>query len=118
MRVLLTAHDSPYGTSERLFNALRLAAALQKQPEPAEVRLFLASDAVYAGMRNQLRPDGQYNVEEMVRSLLEAGAQVTLCQTCVDHRGLFGVELIPGVRIGSMMELAEWTLTSDRVIGF
>jgi len=115
--VLLIVQDAPYG-SERPFNALRLAAALQKADPPAHVRLSLLSDAVTLALRDQLRPDGQYNLETMLREFLDAGGEAKACSVCVDHRGLFRLKLVEGVTIGSMSELANWVLTSDRVIAF
>ena len=43
-KTLFILNDPPYG-AERVFNGLRLAAALAKHDD-AEVRVFLMSDAV------------------------------------------------------------------------
>ncbi|HEY3285336.1 MAG TPA: DsrE family protein [Armatimonadota bacterium] len=117
MATLLILSDSPYG-SERSFNGLRLASALQKDQTPGAVRVFLLSDAVTCALPNQLRPEGASNVEQMLTELLASGAEVKACMTCVDQRGLFKLSLIQGVQIGSMAELAAWTQSSERVITF
>ncbi|MDI5349521.1 hypothetical protein MJL48_33145, partial [Salmonella enterica subsp. enterica serovar Kentucky] len=39
--------------SESLFNSLRLAIALREQESHLDLRLFLMSDAVTAGLRGQ-----------------------------------------------------------------
>jgi hypothetical protein len=46
-RVLIILNDPPYGT-ERVFNGLRLADAVAKREEGAELRIFLMGDAVVA----------------------------------------------------------------------
>lgn len=117
MVALLIVNDGPYQT-ERAYNAFRLAAALRKEPVAAEVRVFLLSEGVTCALPDQLRPEGQYNVEQQIRDLLAAGGEVRVCGNCVDHRGLFKLTLIEGVRIGSMPELAQWVAEADKVITF
>ncbi len=45
MKILLIINDAPYG-SEKPYNAMRLAMALQRGQTDAEVRIFLMADAV------------------------------------------------------------------------
>lgn len=71
--VALILNNAPYG-DERPYNALRLALALVKAGE--EVRLFLLADAVFCAMQNQQTPDGYYNIERMIRSLVRRGTAV------------------------------------------
>ncbi len=59
----LVVNDAPYGT-EKAYNALRLAIALQAKG--ASVRVFLMADAVYCGLPGQQTPPGYYNIEEML----------------------------------------------------
>ena len=47
--VVLIANGAAYG-HESLFNALRLAIALKEQQSSLDLRLFLMSDAVVAGL--------------------------------------------------------------------
>ena len=47
--VVLIANGAAYG-HESLFNALRLAIALKEQQSNLDLRLFLMSDAVVAGL--------------------------------------------------------------------
>ncbi|HSV73098.1 MAG TPA: DsrE family protein, partial [Chthonomonadales bacterium] len=84
----------------------------------AHVRLSLLSDAVAIALRDHLRPDGQYNLERMLHDFLEAGGEAKASSSCMDHRGLSRLRLIDGVTIGSMAELANWALASDRIIAF
>ena len=53
-------------------NALRLAMNLIKRPQAA-VRLFLIGDGVACARKGQSTPDGYYNVERMVRSVVRRG---------------------------------------------
>ena len=116
MNVLLILNEAPYG-SERFFTALRLATALQAREQPTSMAIFLASDAVLAALTGQ-SPSQGYNIEKMLSDLLAAGAQVEVCVTCVETRGLRSLDLIPGVQIGTMAHLAEWVAEADRVLSF
>ena len=115
--ILIILHAPPYG-SERCLSALRLANALVgREGEKPEVRLFLMSDATVLGLPNQ--QDGAGNgLQGMVEQLVAAGVPVKLCRTCALARGLVELPLIPGCSIGTLPELAEWTLVADKVITF
>jgi uncharacterized protein involved in oxidation of intracellular sulfur len=115
--ILIIVHAAPYG-SERCLSALRLAAALAgRQGERPAVRLFLMSDAVVLGLPNQT--DGAGNgLQGMVEQLVGQGVPIKLCRTCAQARGIVDLPLIPGAAIGTLPELAEWTLTADKVITF
>jgi len=117
VNVLLIVNEGPY-SGERAFNALRLAAALQGRSDTEKVRMFFVSDGVYAGMPNQLRPDGSYNIENMLAGVMAGGAEVKLCSVCSDQRGMLAMRLGEGIAIGSMKELAEWVAVSDRIVTF
>jgi uncharacterized protein involved in oxidation of intracellular sulfur len=117
MIVTLLLNDAPYGT-EKSYNALRLAMALQKEHPDTEVRIFLMADAVGCALPNQVTPQGYYNIERMVRSIIAKKGVVRLCGTCADVRGIKGLQLIEGAELGSMSELAQWTLESDRMLVF
>ncbi|EQB63852.1 MAG: hypothetical protein RBG1_1C00001G1431 [candidate division Zixibacteria bacterium RBG-1] len=77
MRVLFVINDAPYG-SEKAYNALRLAMALQAQQSEAEVRVFLIADAVNCALPNQKTPSGYYNIERMLKSIISKGAKIKL----------------------------------------
>ncbi len=115
MTVLLVLKHAPY-SNEYAFHTLRLAAALQQHEAKPAVRIFALSDGVHCVVPNQLRPDGMHNVEQMLTELIAGGAEVKACMTCLDHRGLFGAKLIDGVQIGTMPDLAAWTIEADRVV--
>jgi len=115
MKILLILNDPSYGT-ERSYNALRLAKALSRQ-EGTEVTVFLLADAVACARRGQKVPQGFYNLELMVKSVLRGG-DVLLCGTCMDARGLDDADIIDGARRSDMNGLAERTLAADRVLVF
>ena len=115
--ILIIVHAPPYG-SERCLSALRLATALVgSEGERPEVRLFLMSDATVLGLPNQV--DGVGNgLQGMIEQLVSQGVPVKLCRTCALARGIAELPLIPGTVIGTLPELAEWTLCADKVITF
>lgn len=117
MKVLFILNDAPYG-GERIYNALRLTHALTKRDASAEVTIFLMADAVLAAKAQQKTPEGYYNVERMLKRVLAGKGLVLLCGTCLDARGLVEGELIAGARRSTMDELAEATLSADKVLVF
>lgn len=115
-RILVIANGAPYG-SELLFNALRLSIAIREQSPDCELKLFLMSDAVSAGIRGH-KPHEGYNLQQMLEILTAQNVEVKLCKTCTDGRGISQLPLIEGVEIGTLVELAQWTLAADKVLTF
>jgi uncharacterized protein involved in oxidation of intracellular sulfur len=117
VKVLFVINDAPYGT-EKAYNALRLAMALQKEQQDVGVRVFLMADAVGCALPGQSTPQGYYNVERMLRSVVARGGEVKLCGSCMDARGLGDLDLVKGTGRGSMAELARWSIDSDKIFTF
>ena len=118
MKILLIINDAPYGT-EKAYNALRMAMMLQKEhSDTTEVRVFLLADAVTCALPNQSTPQGYYNIERMLRAVINKGGQIKACGTCSEARGIKGLTLIEGVEISTMSQLAKWSVESDKVISF
>ncbi|MBW6395920.1 DsrE family protein [Thermus sp. SYSU G05001] len=117
MRVLFIINDAPYG-SEKAYNALRMAMTLQKQHPDVEISIFLLADAVICALPNQTTPQGYYNIERMLRAVISKGGRVKACGTCSEARGIKGLPLIEGVEIGTMADLAQWTVEADKVLVF
>lgn len=116
--VLIIIHAPPYG-SERMLSGLRLATAIAGQEmDTVDLRLFMMSDAVTIGLSNHASGELGGGLPQILEDLVRRGAQVRLCRTCVQARGMAELELIPGVLIGTMPELAEWTLAADKTITF
>ncbi|RJQ53185.1 MAG: hypothetical protein C4521_07900 [Actinobacteria bacterium] len=116
MSYLFVLNDAPYGT-ERSYNGLRLANAIAKANEGAEVTVFLMADAVGCAKAGQKTPDCYYNLERMLKPILRRG-EVLLCGTCMDARGLTEDELMEGARRSSMVELTQRTVDADKVLVF
>lgn len=108
-------NDAPYGT-EKPWNALRLAKALIAIKQ--KINLFLMGDAVSIAKKGQQTPTGYYNLAQMLSELIALGTEVRACGTCVNSRGLKEEDLIEGVIIGKMLDLAHWTAESPKVITF
>ncbi|MBA1443695.1 MAG: DsrE family protein [Chromatiales bacterium] len=114
MNTLIILNDPPYGT-ERSYNGLRLAKALSKAD--AKVTLFLLADAVVCAKRGQKVPQGFYNIELMLKSIIRRG-EVLLCGACMDARGFTDDDIVHDARRSTMAELADRTLTADKVLVF
>jgi uncharacterized protein involved in oxidation of intracellular sulfur len=72
---LFLVNDSPYG-SERPYNALRLALKLAQRPE-THVQIFLMGDGVNCAVAGQKTPEGYFNVERMLKSIVRRGKVAT-----------------------------------------
>ena len=111
----IVIQDTPYG-SEKAYNAFRYASALLANQ--VMVNLFLLADGVGVAKRGQKTPTGYYNIANMLSQLIAKGVKVKTCGTCCAARGLNQQELIGGVEMGHMIDLAQWTKESDSVVTF
>ena len=117
MTLLFILNDAPYG-SEKVYNAFRLAMKSQQEHSEAEVRVFLMADAVTAAIPAQTTPQGYYNIERMLKSVLSKHGQIKICGTCVEACGIDKLGLIDGAEISPLSQLAQWTIDSDKVLTF
>lgn len=116
MKTLFILNDAPYGT-ERSYNGLRLAGALAKR-EGQEIKLFLIGDAAACAKSGQKVPQGYYNTELMLKSVIRHKSEVGVCGTCMDARGIAETELAEGVIRSTLEQLTDWTIWADKVITF
>lgn len=116
MTTLFILNDPPYGT-ERSYNGLRLAYALAKR-EGERVRVFLIGDGAACAKRGQKTPAGYYNLESMLKGLRTRQAEIAVCGSCMDARGIAEGELAEGTVRGDMEQLASWTAEAGRVLVF
>ena len=114
MDILIILNDAPYG-SERTFQGLRMADAMQKLEEDADLTVYLSNDAVLCAKTGQQTPDGYYNVERMLKPIIRRGS-VIVCRTCAEARGLSQADLMDGVRIVTLGEAAEIALEADKTL--
>ncbi len=117
MKTLIIINDAPYGT-EKAYNALRIAMQILKDYDQAELAVFLMADAVTCALPNQNTPNGYYNIERMLRSVISKNGKVKICTTCADARGIKDTKLIDGTELSTMKELTQLTMESDRVVTF
>jgi len=115
-KTLFILNDPPYGT-ERSYNALRLAGALSKR-SGEDVKIFLVGDAASCAKANQKVPQGYYNVEVMLRGAAKHGAEIGVCGTCMDARGITEAELAEGSRRSTLEQLTDWTQWADKTVVF
>lgn len=117
MSFLFILNDPPYGT-ERTYNGLRLAINLLVKTEGAKVDVFLLGDGASASKSGQQTPNGYYNIEKMLTSIINKGGSVRVCGTCMDARGISEVELVAGTHRSTMDELTALTIAADKVLTF
>ncbi len=117
MNILLLINDAPYGT-EKAYNALRLAMTIQKEHPTVQVNIFLMADAVGCAIPDQNTPQGYYNIERMLKSVLRKGGKVKACGSCTDARGIRNIQLIEGAEISNISELTQWTVEADKAFTF
>jgi len=115
-KILMLITEPPYG-SEGPWNALRLASALLDR-KGVKVSIYLLGDAVVCARKGQATASGYYNIGKMLSVLARKGAQISLCITCQEARGIKDEELLDGVRPGGMQVLSKWVLEHDKVLTF
>jgi tRNA 2-thiouridine synthesizing protein D len=115
MAVLIVVNTTPYGT-EGPYNALRLAEALLAAGE--WVDLFLMGDGVHAARRGQEPREAHKSIEGMLAAAVSTGAHVAVCGACCRTRGLQQDDLVEGVRLATVHDLAALTTKNDRLLSF
>lgn len=116
MNTLFILNDPPYGT-ERSYNGLRLAGAVAKR-DGQRVRVFLMGDAAACAKKGQTVPNGYYNLNRMLQALTALKADIGVCGSCMDARGITADELVQGAKRSTLQELAAWTVEASNVIVF
>ena len=79
------------------------------------MRLFLTGDAVACAKHGQKVPHGHYNVEIMLHPITRSKAPVGVCASCIDARGITDTQLVGGRHRSSRDELADWTLSAEKI---
>jgi uncharacterized protein involved in oxidation of intracellular sulfur len=96
-----------------------MAMALQKEHgNQVELKIFLLADAVFCGLISQKTPEGYYNIERMLTSVIQKGAQVKSCEGCSEARGIAKLPFIEGVDRSNMVEFTQWVVDSEKVLTF
>lgn len=118
MELLFILNRQPYDGSDVTWNALRLIGALQQKSET--IKIFLMNDAVDLARNSTLKPAHyEYDLVEMLKKLYDLGVNIKACGTCMTRCGLNKNQPYFSEDIkGTMNELAEWTIRSDKVMVF
>jgi uncharacterized protein involved in oxidation of intracellular sulfur len=82
------------------------------------VRIFLMGDAVGCAVAGQTVPNGFYNLDRMLTSIMGHGGAVACCGSCMDARGITAESLVDGAARSTLDELSDWTIVADQVIVF
>lgn len=75
------------------------------------------ADAVTCAKAGQKVLAGYYNAHLMSGKIVRQG-EVLWCGTCMDARGIDADEIIEGALRGTLGQLADWTIESDKVLVF
>lgn len=95
---------------------MHFALQLQKQEQNIKVLVFLMSDSVTCALPFQREIMGQYNIGEMLTHIIKYGGEVKLCTSCAETRGVSLI--IPGATLGSLVDLTNWVVASDKALTF
>lgn len=76
------------------------------------------ADSVTCALPGQATPNGYYNIERMLKAVINKGGRVKACGSCTEARGVKQLSLIDGVEISNMEQLALWTIEADKVLSF
>ena len=118
MSTLLILNREPYDSTDVTWNALRLAGRLLDAGE--EVRVFLMNDAVDLAREACKAPDDyDQDLTQMLKFLIGRGVVVRVCSSCMARCGTHKNEPhLEEAMPSTMPELAEWVLSSDKVLTF
>ena len=119
--ITVVVADAPYG-KERFYSALRFVIVALHEDHKAN--LFLLEDAVFAAKKGQAPPEmpvgdtGMPNCEDLLKAAIAEGLVVRACRVCCTERGLRDDEVVDGVKIGTMLDLVNWVVESDKTLFF
>lgn len=115
LKILFILDDAAYGT-EKPYLTLRLAMIMQREHEDISIRVFLLADGVTCALPNQDTPQGYYNLERMIKSIVSKGGKVNACSSCMKARGLSNLDFVSGVEVTPFKNLTEFIIEADKII--
>ncbi len=115
MKILIILHDGPY-TNEKSYNGLRTGIQLLNQIKDIEISFFMFSDAVGCTVQHQKPTATKYNTGELIEELIQKGASIKICKSCMDARS--AIPQTEGVKISNMTEYADLIIEADKIINF
>ncbi|MBI2913858.1 MAG: DsrE family protein [Chloroflexi bacterium] len=116
MELLLVINRAPYDGTDVAWNALRLARTALDAG--LTVRLFLMNDGVDLAREGSRPAEAEFDLQEMLRDLIDSGAVVRLCKTCLTRCGIGAGEVEPRAQVAGMKDLLDWIQDSDKVLTF
>ncbi|GMT49713.1 MAG: hypothetical protein IEMM0008_1252 [bacterium] len=108
-------NDLPYSSSDKAWNGLKLGLTLLAYDQ--EVTLFLIDDGIDVGRQNHQIPEGEADLEELLKDFLGEGGRVKGCRMCIGNNGS-KEPLITGIDVANMGDLSACVSSSDKVISF
>ena len=111
----LIINEAPY-QKERAYTALRFARTAVF--EGHKTKIFLIENGVYLAKKNQKPASDQPNLGAFLEDLIKDDQEVKACVVCLKARGIAESELIKGIKVVTLNDLVEWSVTSDKVIVF
>ena len=94
---------------EKAWNAFRFATTAIKQGN--EVKVFLMGEAVECeGLTHE-----KFNVDEQLKSFVNAGGEILACGTCLKSRKLEGSDTCP---ISTMIDCVNMVTWADKTVTF
>ncbi len=114
--MLVILQGPAYG-DERAYNGLRLAGNLAKRDD-VEVKVFCFGDAVGCAVAGQQLPNGYYHLDRMITAAAHHGAEIGLCGSCMDARGITEAMIVPDARGSNLDQVTDWTLWADKTVTF
>lgn len=118
MSILIVFNREPYDNTDVTWNGLRLASQLLDTGN--EVRIFLMNDSVDMARDVCVAPDHyDQDLRQMLKDLIARGITVKVCGTCMARCGIYkNHPYFEGAQEATMQELAEWVVTSEKVLTF
>lgn len=114
MSLLLVISHAPYG-NDVVWNALRLARTALE--DGLDVRIFLINEGV--DVARSFRPEGaEFDLTAILQGLVNDGARVKICETCLSRCGIGRGELVPQAQVAGMHDLLDWIRRSERILTF
>ena len=104
--------------SMRAWNGVRAASAIRGVD--MAVTVFLMDDGVYNVKDGQAPVDGlrELDMAKKFKDPMGIGVEVVICGTCQKARGLREIELVDGVKLGNMMDMAKSVKESKTTLSF
>lgn len=115
-KITIILNEGP--SNIRSWNGLRVA--MGSAGANMEVEVFLLDASVYAAKKGQNPPKGliELNLANKLTELMKLGVKVRACGTCIDQGGLTKDEILEGVIVSNVADLANSIKESKNVLVF